>query len=171
MELTDAQKMARKIFREWELHKKGWTFEIADRLERSYWVGDCNTWAKRIRLRRDLVELNDEYEVKQTILHEVAHALVPRGEPSHGRVWKHQARMCGVDNPSPRCSGATRTGELPRVERKATIRRDQWRFSCPCGKEASRKNYPARSRTTREYKKSFCKRCGREIDHTDWIWI
>ena len=55
-----------------------------------------------IRLSRVLMRLNTEAEVRDTVLHEIAHALVG-AKHGHGPVWKAKCREIGA-NPV-RCAG------------------------------------------------------------------
>ena len=50
-----------------------------------------------IELSIYFVELNDEPDIRDTILHEVAHALAgERGDYHHGAIWKKMARLVGA---------------------------------------------------------------------------
>lgn len=55
--------------------------------------GQCRSGPKIILLSRHLVELNNEEHVRDTILHEIAHALT-RGH-HHDDVWKAKALELG----------------------------------------------------------------------------
>ena len=55
--------------------------------------GYCNWRKKTIALSKDLVLLNGEAEVLNTILHEIAHALAPK--EGHNKVWQRQAISIG----------------------------------------------------------------------------
>jgi predicted SprT family Zn-dependent metalloprotease len=57
--------------------------------------GVCRHGRKVIGLSRRLVELNGEPEVRNTILHEIAHALCPATE-GHGHAWKLKAMEVGA---------------------------------------------------------------------------
>ncbi|NBT51009.1 MAG: hypothetical protein EBT12_05555, partial [Marivivens sp.] len=57
--------------------------------------GQCRYTPKEISLSRPLTKANDEEQVRDTILHEIAHALTP-GE-GHGNVWKKVAIKIGCD--------------------------------------------------------------------------
>lgn len=61
--------------------------------------GDCDSYAKLIRLKRRDVFDRDLRFVKDTILHEIAHALCPRGVPCHGKEWRDIAYRIGVRDP------------------------------------------------------------------------
>lgn len=57
--------------------------------------GRCNYSRRKITLSRALVTINNETEVRDTILHEIAHALCPFNA-GHGDVWKAMARAVGA---------------------------------------------------------------------------
>ncbi len=82
MELQAAQNLAYALMRQHGLIP-GWSFEFDNSLNR---FGVCKYRPKVISLSRNLVKLNGEPEVRDTILHEIAHALTPGDH--HGRAWK-----------------------------------------------------------------------------------
>jgi hypothetical protein len=55
---------------------------------------------KSIRLSRPLTEVNSEVQVRDTILHEIAHAIA--GPHGHNWKWKQVARQLGA-NPAATC--------------------------------------------------------------------
>lgn len=61
--------------------------------------GLCNHKTKTISLSEKLVSLNSESEVMNTILHEIAHALVGQGH-GHSRIWKRKAVAIGCSGKS-----------------------------------------------------------------------
>lgn len=70
------------------LHEHGlsdWTGGL-DNARRRF--GMCNFTKKHISLSRPLCELNDAEEVRDTVLHEIAHAL----------AWQRHGKNCGHDN-------------------------------------------------------------------------
>ncbi len=74
------------------LLKRGWTFEF-DNARRRF--GVCRFDRKVISLSRTLVELNSEDECRDTVLHEIAHALAgPRA--GHGPEWKRKCLLVGA---------------------------------------------------------------------------
>lgn len=90
MKLDDARILAEL----WMEHHglRHWRFEF-DRAVRRF--GCCYALQRKITLSRTLVELNDEHEVEDVILHEIAHALAPLGE-HHGPKWKEIAASIGA---------------------------------------------------------------------------
>lgn len=58
-------------------------------------AGACHFGDRRITLSRALTAAHDEAEVRETVLHEVAHALVGPGH-GHDRVWRAQAVAIGA---------------------------------------------------------------------------
>ena len=68
-----------------------WQFAFDDAVRR---FGSCCHSKKTITLSAALVELNGEDKVKQTILHEIAHALVGV-EHDHNETWRQKAISIG----------------------------------------------------------------------------
>src|SRR4051812_18975585 len=95
-----------------QLHKLSskWSFKF-DRSKVSF--GKCHYGKKQISLSRHLVELNDEDEVRDTILHEIAHALVPRGA-GHGATWRTLAKLIGCNGR--RCYGTEVVRPAPKFK-------------------------------------------------------
>jgi len=86
----DAALLARRLM---DIHGlPDWGFSF-DRSRRRF--GVCNWSAKTIGLSRLLTELNDEAHVRDTILHEIAHALAGR-QTGHGRKWREAAVLVGA---------------------------------------------------------------------------
>ncbi len=93
MQLIEAKNLALNLMREHKLLNMGWTFEF-DNARRRF--GVCRYRTKKIGLSKHLVSLNDEARVKNTILHEIAHALVGPGH-GHNNVWRRKAIEIGCD--------------------------------------------------------------------------
>ena len=93
MDLYKAQQLAVELMTKHDLITKGWRFKF-DTAKRRF--GCCNYSYKQISLSKSLTLINDEERVKNTILHEIAHALVG---PRHGHdwVWKQKAIEIGCD--------------------------------------------------------------------------
>jgi predicted SprT family Zn-dependent metalloprotease len=85
----DAAQLARSLMFQHGL--AGWTFRF-DHARRRF--GSCRYGEKAITLSRPLTLLNDAEQVTDTILHEIAHALVP-GD-GHGPGWRAQCRRIGA---------------------------------------------------------------------------
>jgi predicted SprT family Zn-dependent metalloprotease len=85
----DAAQLARTLMVQHGL--SGWTFRF-DHARRRF--GSCRYGQKTITLSRPLTLLNEEVQVRDTILHEISHALCP-GE-GHGPRWKAQCRRIGA---------------------------------------------------------------------------
>jgi len=98
MTLKLAEELAIHLMR---LHRlpREWSFAF-DRSKVRF--GKCDYRRKQISLSRYLVELNGEEEIRDTILHEIAHALAPRGA-GHGPVWRSLALSIGCNGR--RCYG------------------------------------------------------------------
>ena len=93
MELISVQLLADRLLNEHELFKKGWRFSF-DRAKRR--AGCCRYSKKEITLAKAYAEQEESKEIKNTILHEIAHALVG---PKHGHneIWKQKALEIGCD--------------------------------------------------------------------------
>src|SRR3954466_3618137 len=145
MELAQARKLADDLMRLHKLSPK-WSFKF-DRSKVSF--GKCHYAKKQISLSQHLVELNNEAEVRDTILHEIAHALAPRGA-GHGPAWRSVALSIG-------CNGRRCFGE--EVVRPAP----KYRGTCP-----SCKRVIYRHRRT----VIACGKCARVFDPKYlFIWI
>ena len=89
MNLDDAKTLAISL-----LHQHGltdWTFRF-DNARRRF--GSCRYGSKVITLSRPLVYLNEIDQVRDTILHEIAHALAPGAK--HGPRWRAACLKVGA---------------------------------------------------------------------------
>lgn len=93
MKLTEAKELAISLMEKHSLLDKGWYFEY-DNAKRRF--GCCFYYERKITLSKELTSLNDVNRVKNTILHEIAHALVGIGN-GHNRVWQNKAIEIGCD--------------------------------------------------------------------------
>ena len=89
MNLIDARQLARELMQVHGLAE--WRFEF-DGARRRF--GSCRLGRKVITLSRTLTFLNGEEQVRDTILHEISHALTP-GD-GHGLRWKAKCREIGA---------------------------------------------------------------------------
>lgn len=115
MDINAATNLALELMNKHGLLAKGWRLEFDSARKR---FGCCSHWRKKITLSRALVEINNIIEVQDTILHEIAHALVDSKE-HHGPVWKAKAREIGA-----------RPERCYSTENAATLT-FEWRGVCP----------------------------------------
>ena len=118
MHLPEARQLAKELLRRHGLPE--WHFHF-DRARRRF--GCCHLERKFITLSAPLTFLNDADQVRDTILHEIAHALAP-GD-GHGRKWKAVCQCIGA---SPkRCYEDAQVNLPPRAPAR-------YRMGCPrCG--------------------------------------
>lgn len=143
MNLTDAQKLLGDTMRAHGLLARGWTQKFDNGTKR---FGCCDYTEKRITLSRHLVGINPEHIVANTILHEIAHALVGPGH-GHGEVWSRTAREIG-------CSG-NRCWTPGQNGAKALA--PKWVGFCPNGCSV----HTSRDRLTDRAKRLICVHCQR----------
>ncbi|MFC4782859.1 SprT family zinc-dependent metalloprotease [Nocardioides sp. MAHUQ-72] len=137
MDLTEAARLGRELLDEHGL--RGWTI-VFDRAKRR--AGVCRPGRKEIGLSAPLTALHPEAEVRDTILHEVAHALVGVRH-GHDEVWRAMALRIG-------CSGQRCGSEdAPSIE-------GSWAGTCPAGHRVTRHRRPERP--------SSCRTCSRSFD-------
>lgn len=150
MNAFDAQRMALELMRQHGLTDQGWSFYF-DRARRRF--GCCRYTVKAITLSRPLTELSSETEVRDTILHEIAHALTPGA--GHGWQWRAKCREIGAkpqrcaaqDAPSVKgrhrltCRGCGHVMTAHRAGRKIQMARAGIAWHGPCGREKGRLDY------------------------------
>ena len=136
MEFAEAQRMAVELMAlhgvgDWHF---GWNF-------RKRALGLCRYREKRLELSRYFVAANAHDIVRETILHEIAHALA--GEKAgHGPAWKAACSRLGCK--PERCDKG-----------QAVMPRGRWAAKCAaCGKEYWRHKRPQRGA------KYWCRGCG-----------
>lgn len=144
MDLHKAEQMAIKAFHEHGLAQAGWRFQWTT-AKRT--LGVCRHHSKTIGMSRVLVLLNDEAQTQDTILHEVAHALVGPGA-GHGPVWRAKARQIG-------CNGQRQAADAVTPEAK-------WTGTCPNGHVAKR------HRLTEKARGVACGTCCRTLNRGRW---
>ncbi len=137
MDLRDAFAMAEHLLERHGL--EGWTVELDSAKRRA---GICRFGPRVLGLSAPLTALHSEDEVRDTILHEIAHALVG---PRHGHdaTWRRVATQIGCSGE--RCVSA----DAPRVE-------PAWLGVCDRGHSIGRHRRPERVMT--------CARCSRSFD-------
>jgi predicted SprT family Zn-dependent metalloprotease len=89
MNLYEAQHLARDLMNRHGL--PDWRFQF-DHARRRF--GSCRIRSRTITLSRPLTLLNSIDEVRDTILHEIAHALTPGN--GHGAKWKAACHAIGA---------------------------------------------------------------------------
>ena len=125
MEISSALALGRSLLREHGLEHWRVTTDHAKTR-----AGVCRFGTRTISLSGPLTRLHDESEVRDTLLHEIAHALVG---PSHGHddTWRRKAVEIG-------CSGQrTVDATSPQVE-------GPWKGECPAGHTYTRHRRPRR---------------------------
>ncbi|MBO0609337.1 SprT-like domain-containing protein [Myceligenerans salitolerans] len=133
MNLVEARNLARDLMDRHGL--ADWRFEYDDAKRRA---GMCHFAARRISLSAPLAAVYDEGEVRDTVLHEIAHALAGH-EAGHGEQWRAKAREIG-------CSG------LRYVDPQAPTLDGPWIGVCPGGHRTTRFRRPGVPMS--------CRKCG-----------
>lgn len=93
MELVTAKKLAIQLMAQHGLFANGWSFAFDNARRR---LGCCKYRIRTITLSTRWVEVLGEDEVRDTILHEIAHALVGAGH-GHDWVWRKKALEIGCN--------------------------------------------------------------------------
>ena len=85
MDLINTQELARTLMDKHGLSEWAFHFDSSKRC-----FGKCYFAARKITLSKKLCELNNEENVIDTILHEIAHALASKYDKDfgHGEAWK-----------------------------------------------------------------------------------
>lgn len=133
----DVTRMARDLI---ALHLPGsaWTFGFDRAVRRA---GACHHADRRITVSRHLAERAEEDEVRQVLLHEVAHALAGH-RAAHGPRWRAAAARIGYTG--------SRLHDRPVAEEQAT-----WVGVCPAGHEHRRFRRPSRPTSCGSCSRSF----------------
>jgi len=84
--------LGNKYMQEHGLIDLGWTFET---MLSSSFYGDCDDNRKRIRVSSFIAKYEPYDKIVDTILHEIAHALVGCWQ-GHNKIWKAKAREIGA---------------------------------------------------------------------------
>lgn len=133
MNLVEARNLARDLMDQHGL--TDWRFEYDDAKRRA---GMCHFARRRISISAPLATVYDESEVRDTVLHEIAHALAGR-EAGHGAEWRAKAREIG-------CSG------MRYVDPNAPALDGPWIGVCPAGHRMTRFRRPGVPMS--------CRKCG-----------
>ncbi|MDF2093065.1 SprT-like domain-containing protein [Knoellia sp. 3-2P3] len=136
MQTRDALALARELVAAHGL--RGWTVGL-DRAKTR--AGACHYGKRLITLSGPLTRLHSEADVRDTILHEIAHALVgPKHR--HDEVWRATAVKIG-------CTGQRCVPpDAPKVA-------GDWLGTCPAGHEVHRHRRPQRPQSCSRCRPSF----------------
>lgn len=144
MELATAHDLATRLLAHHGL--SGWHVEFDGAKRRA---GQCRFADRVISLSAGLTRLHSDEEVRDTVLHEIAHALAGPGA-GHGPVWRATARRIGCTGE--RCVSA----ESPRLP-------GTWLGTCPAGHTEERHRRPERVLACRRCSPTF------SVDHVfEW---
>ena len=149
MRLVDAEILACKLMREWDVGEE-WKFKWT-RGKREMGRAANIRGNKYLALSRYHVELNDEEEVRETILHEIAHIKAGLHN-KHNRIWKSWAVKVGA-NPC-------RTGHSNMPTRK-------WACICLVCREILFTRHSRRLKLHRY----ICPTCGQEKSLGRLAWV
>lgn len=142
MTLNEVETLGKRFIQEHEAKsglKTGWRFAFDLAPARG---GICRYAAKQITLSVTFCLKASKEDIIDTILHEIAHAIVG---PNHGHdeIWKTAARRIGCT--AKRCHQVDHTP--PR-----------WRGRCECGQKWKRQRLSQRART------GLCPKCNKKIE-------
>jgi len=137
MTINQAIKLGTKILRE---HKElnSWTV-VTNKRKAAF--GVCNYSLRRIELSEILIPRCTDESIKDTIIHEIAHALT-EGH-NHDKVWK--AKCIELGGNGKRCGGEDnyKDGAEGRNQLKAEI--SKYTLTCPvCGEKYHRNRRPSK---------------------------
>jgi SprT protein len=134
VQLSEVERLADRLMRQHGLAH--WSFAF-NRRKRS--LGLCRYTLKRLELSRHFAEAHEEPEIRDVILHEIAHALAGH-VAAHGPRWKAICKEIGAT--------PERCGE-------ARMPAGRWIANCAgCGQEYGRYRRPMRNR------RYSCPHCG-----------
>lgn len=85
MQLSEAQSLCERLMEQHGLLDKGWRFLWNTTRKKAF--GLCSSYTKTIELSVHLTAINEEHHVRDTVLHEIAHALVG-SQLGHNQQWK-----------------------------------------------------------------------------------
>lgn len=90
-----------QIIKEWEYQKEKWgliEWELRISNQKRH-LGSCRPRRKLISISKHFMETNSFNIMKDTLLHEIAHALhfLETGETNHGNGWKKYALKVGCE--------------------------------------------------------------------------
>jgi predicted SprT family Zn-dependent metalloprotease len=143
MSFSEVHQVAHELFAAFGLHD--WSFRLNRRKTE---MGVCLFGPKVIQLSVHFLKLNGSEAVRDTLLHEIAHALVGPGY-GHGPVWKRKCLEIGA-RPERLCY-------------EANMPTGSWQARCAgCGMLHHRHRRP------KHMKGWYCRYCGRERGRLSW---
>lgn len=84
--------VANQLMNKHGLGLKGWNFQLDNAKVRA---GQCRYDTKTISLSKQFVKHASDHEIRDTVLHEIAHALAPKR--GHDSVWRQVALSIGCN--------------------------------------------------------------------------
>lgn len=93
MKLLDAKRLAKDLMTQHGLKAMGWSFAFDNAVKR---LGLCTFSTKTISISKTLTRLNPDTQVRNTLLHEIAHALIGAGH-GHNSAWRSKAMAIGCN--------------------------------------------------------------------------
>lgn len=93
MTINEAEQLALNLMDQHGLIQDGWTFDFTNR---KHQLGVCYYDKKHIALSKHHVLADTDEDVNDTILHEIAHALVGP-DNGHNNLWKKKAKSIGCN--------------------------------------------------------------------------
>ena len=147
MEEAAAEDLALDLMRRHGLPRRGWTFAWSRATRRCGSASEVRRPGGRvertIRLSRHFVRLNDAAEVRDTILHEIAHALVGTRR-GHDGTWKAKCVEIGA--------------RPERLAHDAAMPAAKWNLTCGvCGRTVGT---AMRRMNNRRLGRRYCRGCG-----------
>lgn len=143
MDLNEAQQLARELMDKHGLHD--WSLEVSVMMTRTF--GECKSHTKTITLSGTLTAINEITEVRDTILHEIAHALREKerghvsyrlsGEQWHDYRWKVIAAEIGA-KPKRYYIPKAAYGTVTTPQKTRT--KPTWKMTCPNCKRSGTAN-------------------------------
>ena len=150
MDIRTALIEGRKLMNDHE-ELRGWILGLDRAKQRA---GACHYRAKTITLSEHYIRMNEWDEVRNTVLHEIAHALTP-ADRGHGWSWASKCIELGIA-PN-RCYDAE----------KVNMPQGGVAIICPNHGEIGRRHRMPAAKMNGRY---FCKRCKAKVTHRRVSW-
>ena len=137
MRLYEIREMAERLLIGKGLYRDGWRFEFDNAVRR---FGCCKYRQKCITMSRKLAVIATDDDIRNNVLHEIAHALAGPGK-GHGPEWKRIAVEIGCTGDRchtlPTHHGAKYVMTCPKCEktwhRHRKPKHGLYGYKCPCG--------------------------------------